>query len=97
MLPGRHSTCRASTRTFVEAGIAARTAAKATPELAQRGVVKAGPLSPALCDQQAAQKLHPSSTDQTINICASQDPLASKTTDTVLTTHTLPSFQHRTE
>ncbi|KAK4309044.1 hypothetical protein Pmani_019303 [Petrolisthes manimaculis] len=43
-------------QTFVEAGIAARTAAKATPELAQRGVVKAGPLSPALCDQQAAQK-----------------------------------------
>ncbi|KAK4298777.1 hypothetical protein Pmani_028913 [Petrolisthes manimaculis] len=84
-------------QTFVEAGIAARTAAKATPELAQRGVVKAGPLSPALCDQQAAQKLHPSSTDQTFNICASQDPLASKTTDTVLPTHTYPSFQHRTE
>ncbi|KAK4320278.1 hypothetical protein Pmani_008788 [Petrolisthes manimaculis] len=42
-------------QTFVEAGIAARTAARATPELAQRGVVKAGPLSPALCDQQAAQ------------------------------------------
>ncbi|KAK4328605.1 hypothetical protein Pmani_001081 [Petrolisthes manimaculis] len=47
---------QASARTFVEAGIAARTAAKATPLLAQRGVVKAGPLSSALCDQQAAQK-----------------------------------------
>ncbi|KAK4328239.1 hypothetical protein Pmani_001357 [Petrolisthes manimaculis] len=65
MLPGRHSTCRASTRTFVEAGIAARTAAKATPELAQRGVVKAGPLSPALCDQQAAQKTHSPARQQT--------------------------------
>ncbi|KAK4290505.1 hypothetical protein Pmani_036594 [Petrolisthes manimaculis] len=65
LLPGRHSTCRASTRTFVEAGIAARTAAKATPELAQRGVVKAGPLSPALCDQQAAQKTHSPARQQT--------------------------------
>ncbi|KAK4301500.1 hypothetical protein Pmani_026278 [Petrolisthes manimaculis] len=50
---------------FVEAGIAARTAAKATPELAQRGVVKAGPLSPALCDQQAAQKTHSPARQQT--------------------------------
>ncbi|KAK4292849.1 hypothetical protein Pmani_034412 [Petrolisthes manimaculis] len=52
-------------QTFVEAGIAARTAAKATPELAQRGVVKAGPLSPALCDQQAAQKTHSPARQQT--------------------------------
>ncbi|KAK3893387.1 hypothetical protein Pcinc_002819 [Petrolisthes cinctipes] len=49
---------REGVRTFAEARLAARqAAAKSAPEMAQRGVVRAAPLSPALFDQAATDAI----------------------------------------